>query len=106
MTDKSEESVELHIRFRIPQKMPSVVATEMIVQPNADGVLLSFFEIIPPLVSSDVTKEQMESIRQSGVPAECVSRVFVPKSKFKSFVDAMASVIEPPKKEAKPSKRK
>lgn len=106
MADNLDDSIELNLRFRIPQRMPSVVANEMIIQPIADGVLLSFFEVIPPLLPTNPTTEQMENIRQAGVVAECVSRVFVPNSKFEAFANAMASIIKTTEKVVKPSKKK
>jgi hypothetical protein len=105
MVDKKQQSLEFQIRFRIPQRFPSVIASEMVIQPSSDGVLLSFFEIIPPLVSSDTTPEQIEAMKQAGVVAECVSRVFVPKSKFAAFAKAMSDVL-PNTQETKKSKGK
>lgn len=92
MANEKEQTVELQIKFRIPQKLPSVIAHEMVVQPGADGVLLSFFEVQPPIIPPGITAEQINLMQQAGVTAECVSKVFVPHSKFEDFVNALSGV--------------
>ncbi len=99
--EKIEEQ-RIPLRFRIPQKMPSVIAQHMTLQPSEDGVLLSFFEVIPPLIPQDFTKEQTQKLVETGITAECVSKVFVPASRYADFVKAMASIVsskEEPEKE-------
>ncbi len=106
MADNSKKDLEMKIRFRIPQKMPSVVATEMIVQPSVDGVLMSFFEIIPPIIAPNISSEDLEAMKEAGIAAECVSKVFIPNSKYATFVQTMASILEPVKEETKKAKKK
>lgn len=103
MAEETEKSVELQIKFRIPQRMPALLATEMIVQPGAGGVTLSFFDVIAPIVPPDVSEEQLESIRQAGIPAECISRIFIPAYKFEGFVNAMVTILKASEAEAEPT---
>ena len=91
--NEETEQKPLRVRFRIPVRMPSVIAHHLTVQPNEDGVIISFYEEIPPVITEDRTKEDLKIIEESGVIAECVSRVFVPNSKYVDFVDALDSVI-------------
>ncbi len=91
-TTKTEDS-GFPIRFRIPTRMPSVIAQHLTVQPIEDGILLSFYEVIPPLFPTDLSEEQMKQLKETGVPAECVSKVFVPNSRYVDFLDTMDSVL-------------
>lgn len=91
-TTKTEDS-GFPIRFRIPTRMPSVIAQHLTVQPVEDGILLSFYEVIPPLFPTDLSEEQIKQLKETGVMAECVSKVFVPNSRYLDFLDAMEIVL-------------
>ena len=100
MVENVETSLEVQVKFRIPQKVPSVVAQEMVIQPSIDGVQLSFFEIQLPIVTGkEMDAEQIKTIQESGVIAECVSKVFVPMSKFEGFVTALNETTSQIKKQ-------
>jgi hypothetical protein len=100
-TDEGTEQKRVPLRFRIPTKMPSVVAQHLTVQPDGDGFLLSFYEVIPPLIHPDITTDQLKAFEESGVIAECVSKVYVPLSRYEDFIDAMESVLEAEDEEVK-----
>ncbi|HEX8397504.1 MAG TPA: hypothetical protein VF644_08760, partial [Pyrinomonadaceae bacterium] len=86
---------EVRISFRIPTRLPSVIAHHLTVQPSEDGVLLSFYEVIPPLIRNNTSDDEIKKIRDIGVTAECVSKVFVPGSRYEGFVEAMESILLP-----------
>lgn len=91
----TENSVS--ISFRVPSKMPSVYATHFFVQDSPDEVVLSFFELIHPILPPEVGEERdraVERLKQIGVTAECVARVTVAKHKFPAFAQAMATTAE------------
>ncbi len=106
MADKQEKELQVPIRFRIPQKMPSVVANEMALKVSEDGVLLSFFELIEPIFATQPTEVELNLVQQQGIVAECVARVMIPKSKYLNFVKAINSVIPTPQKETVTKKKK
>lgn len=81
------------IRFRVPSRLPSVIAQHLIVQPTDGGVLLSFYEVIPPVVTQPLSEDEIKEIKEAGVIAECVSKVFVPSSKYIDFVNTMNSIL-------------
>src|SRR5882724_2969231 len=87
--DKDREAVTLN--FRIPPRMPSVYAHHMTVQPGECEILLSFFEIIPPLILGD-PQVALERIKDSGVTAECVARVTIAKDRFGLFAESMHDI--------------
>ena len=100
MVSKSKDELQIKFKFRIPQKMPSVVAHEMTVQQSLDGMLISFFEVVLPI--NNGTPESIQDIQERGLVAECVSKVFIPQSRYEAFVNALVSTLpikeEPTKK--------
>ncbi|MGH9755071.1 MAG: hypothetical protein ACREA2_20020 [Blastocatellia bacterium] len=72
--------------------LPSVYAQHMAIQTGADEVVLSSFEVFPPLNISG--PEELEAIRQEGVPAECVARVTVSKKRFIEFANLYHNIAE------------
>lgn len=93
---KSLENV-VPINFRIPSKMPSVYATHFFVQDSPDEVILSFFEVVHPILPPDPGEERdkgLERLKQTGVVAECVARVTVAKHKFPGFAQAMMTTAK------------
>ncbi len=81
-------------------RMASVLGQEMTVTVVDDGYLLSFFEIVQPIISGQPTPEKLAAIAETGVMAECVSKVFIPKSKYQAVIGALISML-PPEETAK-----
>jgi hypothetical protein len=96
MVDESpnQNEIEVPVRFRILPGMASVTAQQLLIHTSPDSVLLSFFEIIPPVILDTNTEEQKKAILQAGVVAECVARVNIPKSKYAEFVNTMQVVLK------------
>ena len=91
--DIAKESLpqdEIPLRFRFPSKSPSVYSTHLVVQDTSDEVVMSFFELIRPILPREMSEEDEKKLRETGVVAECVSRVTVAKHKFPSFAQAIA----------------
>lgn len=96
MSEKEEptstpESANFKINFRIPGRMPSVYAHHMLIQPGEQEVLISFFELIPPVMLGD-NEAQLKLLQETGIAAECVSRITVAKSRFQGFAAAMQQI--------------
>lgn len=89
MPGVSEGEGRVRINFRIPARMPSVYASHFFVQETEDEVVLSFFElihpIIPPGISDESKQQTRERIQELGVGAECVSRITIAKHKLPSL---------------------
>ncbi len=96
MPDNQEpppDSVQVKLSFRVPQRMPSLYAHHMMIQPGEHEVLLSFFEIVPPAVSFE-NEEQLKKLQDVGVSAECVARITIAKDRFPGFVKAMKDILD------------
>ncbi len=92
-----KQADSIPITFRTPSKLPSVYATHFFVQETPDEVVLSFFELVHPILLTEEGEEraaEIEMLRERGVIAECVSRVTVAKHKFPMFAQVMAATAE------------
>jgi hypothetical protein len=92
-TTKTED-FQVKVGFRIPPRMPSVYAHHLLIQPGESEVIVSFFEIIPPLFINETLEERTERIKETGLVAECVARITVSIDKFPRFANAMMQVAE------------
>lgn len=91
---EAELGQEVKLNMRIPTRMPSVIAHHLTIQPSEDGVLLSFYEVIPPVIRGEIpSQDEIKRIKETGVTAECVSKVFIPNSRYEAFVTAMSSIL-------------
>lgn len=96
MSEKEEltndpEAVNVKVNFRVPGRMPSVYAHHMLIQTGEQEMTLSFFEVIPPLISAD-SEENVKLLQETGITAECVARITIAKRRFTAFASAMQQV--------------
>src|SRR6266498_3183497 len=89
--DTVEQSVPVKVNLPVPAGMPSLYAHQMIVQPVQHEIVLSFFEVMPPIAQ---TEEQVKAVQESGIIAECVARIMVSKAAFPNFVAALTSALK------------
>lgn len=100
MTDKvaenvqADETVQLKLNFRTPQKMPSVYAHHLFVQNEETEITLSFFEVISPIVPAERQEKIIEMLKEVGLNAECVARIKIAKERLPAFAKAMKSVAD------------
>ncbi|HEV7398019.1 MAG TPA: hypothetical protein VGN86_16020 [Pyrinomonadaceae bacterium] len=84
---REDAAEEFKLLFNIPIGLSSRFAHHMMVQFTDHEMTLSFFELLPPVGTTD---EQIERARTSGVRADCVSRVTVPRDRQADFVKALS----------------
>lgn len=96
MSDEAEKSdpVQVRLNFRVPPRMPSVYAHHMLVQPGEFEVVLSFFEVVAPIVVEKMDPEQLKALQDAGVVAECVAKVTIAKDRFRLFTEALREAAE------------
>lgn len=73
--------------------MPSVYATNLVIQPGEFEVIVSFFEIQPPLFFGSDQKANLDALKKTGVRADCVARITIAKDRFEGFANAMKQAI-------------
>jgi hypothetical protein len=85
--------VQVPLRFNVPDNMPSVYATNLLVQATEQEVVISFFEAQPPLLMTDDVEENLEILKKVGIKADCVARVTISPARFEGFVQVLADFI-------------
>lgn len=91
---QDDDNEQISMSFRVPSKMPSVLAQHLFVQPLGEFVQLSFFEIVYLPTNPNYSKdENIKRLKETGIVAECVSRINIPASHYKNFVKAMQQVV-------------
>ncbi|MBA3631495.1 MAG: hypothetical protein H0W58_01590 [Acidobacteria bacterium] len=90
------KTVNFNLNFRIPTRMPSVYAHHLFIQDSETEVLLSFFEVIPPIIMQDAgaMEERIKMLQEAGINAECVARITVSKHRFIEFAKAIETIKE------------
>ena len=90
--DTAVNSVPVKVNFRITGRMPTLYAHHMVVQPGEHEVTISFFEVVPPLIT-DNSEDQIKLLQEVGIVAECVARITVAKSRFPGFAQVMQQIL-------------
>jgi hypothetical protein len=90
--DPKADEIQVKLNFRIPPRMPSVYAHHMYIQQGQNEVVISFFEVVPPVMTEQATEDRLKTLQEIGVVAECVARVTVAKESFPAFAKAMQQV--------------
>jgi hypothetical protein len=85
------EGENVPLLFNIPIGLSSRYAHHLLVQTTENETILSFFEVMPPLVSG--TLEDIKEKLKGGVRADCVARVTIARSRFPDFVKAMVGQL-------------
>lgn len=76
------------VKHRIPARMPSVCAHNVIVQSLPESIVVSFFEtILPP--KTEFSLEDLRHLSETGVISECVARITMTPQ---AFVEAAAAI--------------
>jgi hypothetical protein len=91
---KRLEFTNVKVNLRIPLGMPSRLAHHLSVQDLGEIVQLSFYEIVFPQITPETSDDEIEAIQSGGLLADCVSKINVPKSRYKEFVEALSTVVE------------
>jgi hypothetical protein len=91
LQEQEDKPLNVGVTFRIPARMPSVYAHHLLAQQDEAEIILSFFEVMLPVVTTD---EQVKIIQQTGIPADCVARVTIAKHRFLRFMEILEKVRE------------
>jgi hypothetical protein len=88
-----EVSKELSIEWYVPADLVSRHATNIVAQYAEGEYIISFFEIVPPMVLGE-PEERLKQIEQlASVRAQCVARIVVPMHKMESFIGVLVQTF-------------
>ena len=82
------------LEWYISEGIVSHYATTMVVQHTGNEFIISFFEVVPPLLlgEPDEIKDKVKKIKS--VRAECVARVIIANAKMPDFIKALQQNYE------------
>ncbi len=86
--------IQLPIRWDTPVELPTMFATNLIVQRTAETFTISFFEIRPPILLGTPEQNQSTLSELKEVVAHCVVRVVVTPERMKEFVGVLNTSYE------------
>lgn len=89
----SLENDQVPIKFNLPVEMPSVYSTNIVVQTLEHEVLISFYEIQPPLLIGGTPEQNLAFIKKTGLRADCVSRITIAKGRLETFADVFRKAV-------------
>ena len=91
---KDKKKIQIPIAWYYPEDLITRYSTNLLVQAAENEIILSFFEIIPPILlgSPDDIEAQLE--QTEAIKAKCVARIIVSGEKFPDFLKAMGSQLE------------
>lgn len=85
--------MQIPLHFNFPIDMPSVYATNLLVQATDHEVVISFYEAQPPVIIEG-DEESIELLKKAGVRADCVARVTVSRARFSGFAEVLKGFAE------------
>ena len=84
---------QILVEWHIPEGIVSKYATNMVVQHSDQEFILSFFELLPPMIFG--TPQDLEKLdNMSAVRAECIARVIVSAERMPKFIQALQQTLE------------
>lgn len=83
MADETPKPEGIPIDWRTPESTVSRYATNLVIQRTENEYVLSFFEVLPPIILGE-TQKKLDS-----VTAECVARIIVAAGKMPDFVNVL-----------------
>ena len=80
-----QDQIELPIKWDTSVDLPTLFATNLLVQRSADIFTISFFEIRPPILLGTPEQNQATLSEVKQLVARCVARVVVTPERMKEF---------------------
>jgi len=89
-----DDGMLVPLRHRLPESLVTRYATNITVQHTDAEFIISFYEVVPPVLLG-TPEENRAAIEELGaVEAICVARIAVPAARMVGFVKAIAENYE------------
>ena len=93
MNEHDPNERQASIEWHIPEGTVSRYATNMVVQHSEQEFILSFFELLPPIILG--TPQELEKLdKMTSVRAECIARVIVSADRMPKFIEVLQQTLE------------
>lgn len=90
----ADDSREVRISFQTPEGFRTLYATNLVVQHTLHEFIVTFFEVIPPLLigTPEMKKQQLESVRE--INGTVLARIAVSASRMEEFVQVLSDNLK------------
>ncbi len=92
--EQSSEVLNVPIEWHISDTLPSHYAANVFVQPGQYEIILTFFEMRPPLLTGTPEQNKAKLQELGAIRAECISRIIVDPELIPKFIDALQKGLE------------
>lgn len=89
MAAKQDQGQYLPVDFSRGTEFPAVHANQMIVQHTEQEFIVTFFELLPPVVSLDPEMRKEQLAQLASIQARPVARVVVSAERMREFIGAL-----------------
>lgn len=93
MAAKTDNAVIVPIDYHGAGETPAVYANHVVIQHTDHEFVVTFFELLPPLMSPDPARLAKEMARIKSVPARPVARIVMAPGRAQEFVAAFQDNI-------------
>ena len=97
MSEENDEitRMEIPIDWHFPSDIISRYATNMTVQGTPNEVIISFFELFPPMVLGPTPEAtQAQVMRIKSLQAKCVARLVILPDKLPEFIEVLQKSLD------------
>jgi hypothetical protein len=88
------DRVSLPLEHHVPESVVTRLANHVTLQLDQDGCYLSFYEAVPPLLVGNREDVRNQLARVKSLRAECVARIFLPKTRMADFLNVLRTTLE------------
>lgn len=92
--DDEEPVFRLPIEWHIPDTVAPRHATNVVVQQLEHEFVISFFELIPPIILGSPEEQEQQVRNLKAVRATCVARIVVSANRMPGFVNALQNGLD------------
>lgn len=94
MVDQKDDGIILPIEWHYPEGLVSRYATNIVVQHTDQEFIISFFEVLPPVVLGSPEEQKAKTEQIKSVRGECVARIIISVDRMPEFVEALQNNLE------------
>ncbi len=92
--EQLSEILNFPIEWHVSDTLPSHYAANVFVQPGQYEVILTFFEMRPPLLTGTPEQNKATLEKLGAVRAECVSRIIIDPDLIPKLIEALQKGLE------------
>lgn len=93
-TQSDNSGTIVPIDFSSASELPALHANNVLIQHTDHEFVLTFFEVLPPVITPDPARQARELARIRAVPARAVARIVMSPGRAKEFVAALQNNLE------------